>query len=1180
MLKKFLYAHWPIFTLAAFVVVIAVLNYEPSTMLTGWDNLHPEYNFTENIKRSLFAVWQEYQSLGLLGGHAHSTDILRQVSLYGLSFLFPMELLRYLSTYFMLLAGTLGAYVFIRFLLSAVISRNEVTRDPTGLLPKMDYPLRGVAHARNDIAVPAFLGALFYLLNLATVQTFYAPFEAFIAHFAALPWLLWASLSYILLPSRRHTWYLILALIFALPMAYIPTLFIVYLIALGLIFLTLFLSSRHSRGARSDASSRTKNSLLQRGARLGLFIFLINAFWLLPFLYFTLTNAQVTLHSKINQMSTETIFLQNKEFGTLTDVPLLKGFWFNNTDPDREGVFRYMMEPWRSHLGNPVIAIIGYLFFIGVLYGAYESLKRKNPLLTVLTVLLFFTFTALAIATPPFSFLNAIVRNSLPILNQAFRFPFTKFSILMSLTYAALFAIAIQTFLPWLESKFSIFKIQFSIKILNFKFQIIPIVISALLILFTLPIFRGHLFYDKEQLPLPTEYRQLFMFFNSRDHSERIANFPQHTFWGWSFYSWGYGGSGFLWYGIPQPMLDRAFDVWSAPSENYYFEISQAVYQKDSEAFRQVLDKYAVTWILVDKNIIYPPSPKALFYNDLDALIAQNPSLKKEKQFGKISLYKVNRPVQPEKSVAFTNTLLNVNDYSWTGDDVAFKRLGIYRTDNENSSLFFPFRSLTTLKTAKEQEVTISETASDVFLKTALPARTHEWYLRLPPFAERERIVPIRLRTRELGRQLVVEAVVLSPEISLGENRYGGKRETITLFNITRPASGSGTTSFPYTLNLNGASTVTIPDKPNDSLITTFLSLSETNTLSLSPKTGTTRSLKIAPTQLKVLPNLTSQQFPISAGPATSLTLKFPKITDDYLSFHITPDNFSNVGNCDGFRNGTVDMQVTDNESIRSLQLSSNNATACTSYFAETLPHDLGYIMTLKGENAVGRSLHFWVENVDQRRGPIDTYLPESKGPYAVSYLLSPMETFGRSYSFHFDNIAIGQEKPVNSLSTVSLSPFPYGYASTLMLTRDPIFTHLPAQIEKPTAVSHPNKSLYVLQPTTSNKQTPAQSGQTVILYQSYDPGWKMYRIMNSELGIKGNLAIAFPFFFGQEVKDHFKVNNWANGWSFAKDQGLMTNSQSIIVYLPQYLQYFGVVLLVLTITILGILSLIERRKT
>lgn len=412
-MQKFFINYWPLVTLTLLVCLLGILNYVPGTWLTGWDNLHPEFNFPLNIKRSFFSVWEEYQSLGLLGGHAHSTDILRQLLLYGVSSFLPDSVLRYFSTLGMLLLGTLGSYILIRYLVLP-----EVTHDNEDHAAQKHYNLY------------SFLGACFYLLNLATLQTFYAPFESFTAHFAALPWLLFGSLTYLIRPNPRTRLLLVLTLLLSILAAYIPTLFVVYGLALGLCVLVYAIFHR------------TRQTFL-RILRLGVSIFLINAFWLLPFLYFTLTNSSVNLHSKINQMATETIYLQNKEFGTIPDVMLLKGFWFNNTDPNREMVFSYMMEPWRQHLSNPFVSGIGFLLFFLVLVGAGVAMKKKRPLGMMFFVLLVFSFTALAIATPPFSWVNNLFRESIPLLNQAFRFPFTKFSILAGLTYAVLLSFAL-----------------------------------------------------------------------------------------------------------------------------------------------------------------------------------------------------------------------------------------------------------------------------------------------------------------------------------------------------------------------------------------------------------------------------------------------------------------------------------------------------------------------------------------------------------------------------------------------------------------------------------------------------------------------------------------------------------------------------------------------------------------
>lgn len=1139
-MEKLLKKHLPILILTLCVLYIAIVNYVPGTILTGWDNLHPEFHFQLNIKRSLFSVWQEYQSLGLLGGHAHSSDILRQFVLFGLSSLLPVTILRYLSMMFMLLAGAIGAYYFIRF----ILTDGSHTSQSTG--------------SDHSIETASFLGALFYLLNLSTMQTFYAPFEAFTAHFAALPWLLWTSLSYLLKPSPKNRFLLILALLFALPAAYIPTLFLVYGIALGLCALVLFLNNR----------TRT---FFIRMLRLGLMIILVNAFWLLPFLYFTVMNAQVNLNSKINQMSTETIFLQNKEFGTIQDVALLKGFWFNNTDPDREGRFTFMLEVWRNHLSEPIILLIGYALFVIVLIGACLVGKNKHPLSRIGLVLLVFSFIALAIATPPFSWINTLFRDAVPILNQAFRFPYTKFSILAGLTYALLFAVTVNALLSFtkqikhtegrLHGKSHNLRGALAIPIGYLPSSVLlslqAAVFVILLVIFSWPIFRGNLFYTKERLIIPNEYQEVFTFFKEKNPTSRIANLPQHTFWGWNFYSWGYGGSGFLWYGIPQPILDRAFDVWSVQSENYYYELSQAIYRKDTKALRRVFDKYDISWLLLDESVIYPPSPKALFYEELKALIAETPDVSIARQFGNITIYQVEGIQQKASFVYTTGKLPDTNVTQWLSEDIAYRILGPYQTSSK-PNIIYPFRSLSTVKTAKENTVQVSETEKDITITTPvqIPAQST---LLAPAYLDTETVVPVRIRTVRSGNTMILEGIITTPAINVGQTVSKQQTSIRRLFVIDQNVT------YPLALKINGAESIAIQNKPGD-VITTLLSLTEPNVLTLTPKEGTTRQLQIPPDELRSLPMLANPRELFVSHTADRISMTFPRVTDPAFSETVPVKKFKPVENCDAFRNGFVDTQIINEDASLQLRFISDNATACTSYFAEGLPHDLGYILQVTAMNERGRPLHFWVENIDQRRGPIDTYLPSDKTLRTNTYFLPPLEQFGRSYAFHFDNIGIGNEEPVNNLKNLSYVPYPYAFASAIRVAQD---VALPEKqtYELPNVV-HPNESLYLV--TISDPR----EAQSLVFSQAYDPGWKAYQITGS----CNNLCMIFPFLFGKELPDHVKVNNWANGWSLQEGTEKGESERHIvIVYLPQYLQYFGTIVS-LVIILFSLISYLRKR--
>ena len=152
------------FQLLLFFIVglLFIVNYQSGTYLSGWDNLQTELNPELAVKRAFFSVWEEYQSFGLTAGMAHATDLVRATFLWVVSFLIPQNIVRYFYHFLLLLLGGLG---MMRLLRSRMTNRI------------------------------AFLGAIFYMLNLGTVQMFYLSFEAFSSFFAFLPWAIWSFMK-------------------------------------------------------------------------------------------------------------------------------------------------------------------------------------------------------------------------------------------------------------------------------------------------------------------------------------------------------------------------------------------------------------------------------------------------------------------------------------------------------------------------------------------------------------------------------------------------------------------------------------------------------------------------------------------------------------------------------------------------------------------------------------------------------------------------------------------------------------------------------------------------------------------------------------------------------------------------------------------------------------------------
>ncbi|MDP2683738.1 MAG: hypothetical protein Q8P20_01650, partial [bacterium] len=514
-LMSWLKANWfdLFFTLVILTVTsfIAFKNITPNTYLSGWDNLHPEFNFKLNIERSLNAVWQEYQGVGLLGGMSHAADLPRQVILAGLSIFTPISFIRYFWTSLMLFIGPLGVYFLLR----------------------------------KQQKVGAFVASTFYIFNFATVQYFFVPFETFIGFFGFLPWLLYFAIDY--LNTGKKIWKYILVSIMATSAFYVQTLFLVYAIFL---FLISF-----------------KN--IKRSFKLFFVTFLVNAFWLLPVLWFSFTSSSIPANSAINKIATPETIYMNQARSDFANITTMKGYWFDYYDFGQDKKFDYLFKDWIDYSSKPFIKEIGIGLFVIATLGLVLNRQFIWLILLCIGYLMLSGF-----------------KIPIPVFEEAFRNSFTKWSVAFS------FVISIG--LGYFVSKLK-------------KFSIIPAILIILVSVYTtLPILTGKLISERVKIKIPSAYFETFDWFNTKSDGGRIAYFPAFDKWGWNYHDWGYGGSGFIWYGIKNPILDRAFNVWSINNENYYNEITKSILDNDEETFKNIIDKYQVKYLFLDSSVIFP----------------------------------------------------------------------------------------------------------------------------------------------------------------------------------------------------------------------------------------------------------------------------------------------------------------------------------------------------------------------------------------------------------------------------------------------------------------------------------------------------------------------------------------------------------------------------------------------
>ena len=655
------------------ILTISVKNYTPGTFLTGWDTLHPEFNLSLYWRRILGGVWQEHQGLGAVASQSHASEIPRILIVSLIDLFFGLNFIRYAYAFLMLFLGPFGVYFFLKDV----------------LLRKFQNPSK---------LLGAFVGALFYLLNLGTLQNFYVPLEMFLTHFGFLGWYVWSSSMFYRTGKRKYLAALFLFTLFGTSQAHTSTLFYAFLIYFFVYFLIVLLT---------DLSQKLlwRPEYIKRVTVIFFTTILINFFWLLPNFYFVINHGGEVNMSKIHGLFSNEAFLANKKYGGTQDVTILRSFLFSWGEHTGNAQYGELLDEWVQHLDGPGVLLLGYSLFVIACLGIIASIIRREKfgygVFAFFAIGIFFLFNV----NPPFGGLFMLLQNTVPLFKEAFRFPFTKFSIGLMFAYSVFFGYA----LSWFASLFH--KITRRVLLPKFVRGAILTIVTTLLIYYMWPAFSGSLISPSMRVDIPKRYFEMFRYFDSQEGYGRVADFPVHSFWGWVYYDWdpatrlGYQGAGFMWFGIKQPVMNREFDRWNLLNEQYYREMSYAVYSRDSELLTDVLDKYKIKWLLLDESVMIPAADgKQLFYPEIKKLFAKTQKISLARDFGKgLSVYEYT-PVQPLSRIENFDTFYPVGDVVYKEPyDTVYSYYKPYISGGEES---FPYVGITnTDETIKEEYI-------------------------------------------------------------------------------------------------------------------------------------------------------------------------------------------------------------------------------------------------------------------------------------------------------------------------------------------------------------------------------------------------------------------------------------------------------------------------------------------
>ena len=240
------------------------------------------------------------------------------------------------------------------------------------------------------------------------------------------------------------------------------------------------------------------------------------------------------------------------------------------------------------------------------------------------------------------------------------------------------------------------------------------------------------------------------------------------------------------------------------------------------------------------------------------------------------------------------------------------------------------------------------------------------------------------------------------------------------------------------------------------------------------------------------------------------------------------------------------------------IYLESINSSNCYHVYLKDLPQQSGLILNLTSRHLSGQNLTVIIDNPQQKSNILESKLNDDR---ENKYLIIPPTSrfLYSDYGFHIRNESPGSTKSLNSIGNLSASYFPYNWLRNFKLISGDVNLEQskPYIFEELINDIHPYMSILKL-----DINTLSNNNGIIYLSQSFNTGWLAYQIKNDPSNIKMFIRQTLPFLYGKRLEKHVLVNNWANGWKLNKET-VTRNSNVILIFWPQYLQFIGFFLLI-----------------
>jgi hypothetical protein len=276
-------------------------------------------------------------------------------------------------------------------------------------------------------------------------------------------------------------------------------------------------------------------------------------------------------------------------------------------------------------------------------------------------------------SNPPLGWLYDWCSKTIPLFGQVFRWGSSKFWIMWWLPVVILATGGIMRIWKW-------------------KKLAAGLVVAGLLV-YIFPIFTGKLINNRDWVKIPAEYYDLRNYLGKIDTKGRIYLAPEANMLYFRNYSWGFFGSVFWSYWIPNPVIEKALVTGSVENETAFTKIVNFYYSDNPELFTKVLNNADVKWVIGDKSLTNKEDGYAYNWDSYQKVLEKNPSLEKVWSEGNLELYRVGR-TEVAVSGEGTNFNYDLGEGKTFGTGV-IKTSDGYEIDNKDntSGVYWDFSS-------------------------------------------------------------------------------------------------------------------------------------------------------------------------------------------------------------------------------------------------------------------------------------------------------------------------------------------------------------------------------------------------------------------------------------------------------------------------------------------------------